>query len=327
MYTVLFYILLANQGSVWISQDPSQLQAKKLETFWREKNQSTGPEDKAALTRHAESFFDFYLANPQDPVGKKSCQSAFILWVSTSNADAIHKAFDQIDPNDRLWGELFPMVINAYGNARRFEEGHAFQEDLACWTSNPWNLSRIYERQGRIALRVGEQKLATQAFQKIVSLNAGPVIVAEAETYLAEIGQLHAQAPNFGYIDLNGKTTGAEDYRGKVVLITFWATWCGPCKTEIPILKRLEKRYPEKLVLLGVSMDRDRETLQEFLNARQIKWSQNHEGPFTGPLAEMFHVTALPQNILIDPNGRVIGRYLRGEDLEKAVASLLETRN
>src|ERR1051326_250236 len=86
------------------------------------------------------------------------------------------------------------------------------------------------------------------------------LLLLSATTFALAIKKegVRKNAPDFELIDQNGKTVHLSDYKGKVVLIDFWATWCVPCKAEIPWLIELHKKYgPEGLVLLGISMDED----------------------------------------------------------------------
>lgn len=121
-------------------------------------------------------------------------------------------------------------------------------------------------------------------------------------------------APDFTRADLKGNAVHLADYRGKVVLLNFWATWCGPCLDEMPVFARWQKQYgPQGLQVLGVSMDDDEAPVQRFLKKSPLDYPV-----ILGDtaLAKLYGgVLGLPLTYLIDAQGKVEGRYLGGTDL------------
>ena len=123
-------------------------------------------------------------------------------------------------------------------------------------------------------------------------------------------------------VDLDGVTWTADRLRGRVTLIDFWATWCAPCLTELPYLKRARARYDRRqFEVLGVSFDvSDRRTLISWLNRHGVTWPQIFDGRGrTGPGARQFGVTAVPTSFLVNGNGEVVAINLRGERLLAAI--------
>jgi cytochrome c biogenesis protein CcmG/thiol:disulfide interchange protein DsbE len=120
--------------------------------------------------------------------------------------------------------------------------------------------------------------------------------------------------PDFTRADLNGNPIHLADYRGKVVLLNFWATWCGPCLAEIPVFARWQKQYgPQGLQVLGVSMDDDQKPVQHFLQKTPLDYPVIMGDT---ALAKLYGgVLGLPLTYLINPQGKVEGRYLGGTDL------------
>ncbi len=125
---------------------------------------------------------------------------------------------------------------------------------------------------------------------------------------------------------MNGRRWTAENLRGRVVVLDFWATWCPPCWEEIPWLRRVQDGLdPARVQVLGITLDvTDRRTLVAWLNRRRVDWPQVREPHgYDGVLAARFGVSALPASVLVAPDGRVVAVNLRGAQLVSAVEALL----
>jgi thiol-disulfide isomerase/thioredoxin len=130
----------------------------------------------------------------------------------------------------------------------------------------------------------------------------------------------------FAARDLNGRTWKAEDLRGRVVLIDFWATWCAPCLAEFPRLKALHAAIPRQAFeIVGVSLDvLSRRELISWLNRQRLDWPQIHErGGYAGATAQRFGIDRLPRTILLARDGSIAALDLRGEELERHIRHLV----
>ncbi len=131
--------------------------------------------------------------------------------------------------------------------------------------------------------------------------------------------------PEFSVTDLEGKPLSLAAMKGKVVLIDFRATWCGPCVAELPhVLKAYQKHRAQGFEIIGVSLDKDKAQLLSFLAREKLTWPQHLDGqePNTS-LATNYGIESIPSTFLLDRNGKIIGKNLRGEALEAAVAKAL----
>jgi thiol-disulfide isomerase/thioredoxin len=129
-------------------------------------------------------------------------------------------------------------------------------------------------------------------------------------------------------IEIAGKTTDGKDFdlknlKGKVVLVDFWATWCGPCIGEIPNIIDAHKKYGRKgFTVIGVSLDRDNDDIVKFVEARKLPWkSINIED--SKKLAEKYGVNAIPYPVLVGRDGRVVSLRARGPQLERLLDRLM----
>ncbi|MEY2410391.1 MAG: hypothetical protein QOF48_3061 [Verrucomicrobiota bacterium] len=131
--------------------------------------------------------------------------------------------------------------------------------------------------------------------------------------------------PDFAEKDLEGKPLSIAGYKGKVVLVDFWATWCGPCVRELPnVLATYEKYHADGFDVVGISLDSEEKKLKDFIEAKKMPWRQYFDGKgWENKLGAKYGVKSIPATYLIDPSGNIIATGLRGEELEKAVAKAL----
>jgi thiol-disulfide isomerase/thioredoxin len=134
--------------------------------------------------------------------------------------------------------------------------------------------------------------------------------------------------PDFAVKDLGGQPLSVAKYKGKIVLVDFWATWCGPCMAEMPNVIQAYNQYHDKgFEIIGVSLDDDPAQLKAFLQQKKLAWPQFNDGKqFDNELAVKYGINAIPANYLLDGDGRIIGRGLRGENLTKAVAAAVSAK-
>lgn len=132
-------------------------------------------------------------------------------------------------------------------------------------------------------------------------------------------------SPDFAAEKLSGGTLKLSEFRGKLLLLDFWATWCAPCRAEMPNLQKLQEEFGEdpRFALVGLSCDSDAASAKRYVESNAFSWTQAWVGGGTGKTASAYTARVLPALFLIAPDGRVLAKDLRGDDLRKAVARAL----
>jgi peroxiredoxin len=137
---------------------------------------------------------------------------------------------------------------------------------------------------------------------------------------------LGAAAPEFTEADTLGKMVSLTSFRGKYVLIDFWASWCGPCRAENPNVVKAFNRYKgQKFTIIGVSLDRPtgKDKWLAAIHKDGLNWTQLSDLKFwDSKVAGQYAVRGIPQNFLLDPDGKIIAKNLRGDDLEDKLEEL-----
>jgi thiol-disulfide isomerase/thioredoxin len=126
---------------------------------------------------------------------------------------------------------------------------------------------------------------------------------------------------------LEGRQFNSQDWKGRVVLVDFWATWCAPCRADLPYLRKVYHRYhDEGFEVLGISLDYTRERVLKFTAENDVAWPQVFfpgETAWHNPLVRRYGVQTIPATILLDREGRPAAVEVRGKDLEEYVGWLL----
>jgi len=237
-------------------------------------------------------------------------------------------------PDDAELAET--ALINAYGQAGETEKMGAL-------------LTRILKEQPTGADLQPQEYLSTlQVLLQVKAEQGGKeealALLAQAEKDVSGhpmegqikefLGQLGGEfnQPGVGdtleiaFTSMKGEEINLAKMKGQVVLVDFWATWCGPCIAELPNLKATYEAYHDKgFEVIGISLDEEKEALEAFVKERELPWPQDFTGDgWSTPLAQKYGINSIPATFLIGKEGKVVATDLRGPALEEAVVKALE---
>jgi len=160
-----------------------------------------------------------------------------------------------------------------------------------------------------------DESIATSPYYQLISERA-------SKLESVAVGQ---EAPDFTMNDTEGNAFSLSSLKGKYVLVDFWASWCGPCRRENPNVVKLYSEFKDKgFDILGVSLDEKKDAWLKAIEDDQLAW--NHVSDLKGwknEAAQLYAVSSIPHTVLLDPEGKIIAKNLRGEELRNKIAELL----
>lgn len=141
----------------------------------------------------------------------------------------------------------------------------------------------------------------------------------------SKVGIVGSNALELTLPDTNGQTVSLSSFKGKYVLLDFWASWCKPCRMENPnVVKAYNKFNTKNFTIVGVSLDKEKAPWVEAIKKDGLSWTHISDLQFWNSIAaQTYHISSIPQNFLIDPNGKIVARNLRGPELEAKLCELL----
>ena len=148
-------------------------------------------------------------------------------------------------------------------------------------------------------------------------------VASFAQNSKAEVLKDGDKCIDFTYTDINGKNVSLSDLKGKYVLLDIWATWCPPCKKEIPYLKKLEKlMHGKNIVFVSISVDKDKKAWEAMVKDLKLGGIQLHNGGDRA-LSNAFAITGIPRFILLDKKGYVVKSHMIRPSSEKHIKAFL----
>ena len=176
-------------------------------------------------------------------------------------------------------------------------------------------------------------------FENIIKRFPENTMVKDMAAYLADVekeavqgtasgpeAMINQQAPDFTLPDPSGKQLSLSSFKGKYVLVDFWASWCGPCRQENPNVVKAYLKYKGKnFTVLGVSLDKTKDAWLKAIADDGLNWSHVSDLKFwESAVVPLYGISGIPTNILVDPQGKIVAANLRGPGLEEKLSEVLQ---
>lgn len=246
----------------------------------------------------------------------------FLLYVKPLN-DYVeyYRSMMQTAPSASTRDSMGIMMNTAYnlyqGSLERFisRKNNSAVAGLALaysYDTDPNKDAQLVERRlGMLTASAQKQKYAQQLQQMLQD---------------GKIGAIGSKAIDFTQNDQNGKPVSLSQFKGKYVLVDFWASWCRPCRLENPNVVAAYNQFKDKnFTVLGVSLDQNKENWLQAITADNLTWTHVSDLRYwSNAVAQLYRIQSIPQNLLIDPNGVIIGKNLRGEELLSKLKELIK---
>jgi thiol-disulfide isomerase/thioredoxin len=289
-----------------------------------------GPEPAKPTDEWVARFRELLARHREDAIGAKIRENLLTIFQNERMADdwvALYTESMETPNQESVVGEQARSVDWMQSQSKN---GTNLKAQLRAWLAKHPDgepASQVRQALADDLREEGDAAAARAAYEEIVRLHPGTWSAKEAAGALYEMENLAVgmTAPDFAATDLRGAPVSLKSLRGRVVLLDFWATWCGPCIGEVPHMVELNGRFKgDDFALVGVSLDGDGLALADFLDERKMTWPEVCDlREFDGAVPTLYHVRGVPDTVLIDREGRIVARGLRGEDLVHAVEKAL----
>ena len=253
-----------------------------------------------ALTRHSDDERFSYLYG-----------QLHRLYIKTGNQQAANTIVERLQSFAKLDLEGYRILFSIFDDMERYEDLLEIFEEAERQHPDAepilWRLGYIHRKLGNIELADIYDRRADPTYE----LWGKPVT-------------------DFSATDLDGDSISLQDYRGKVILLDFWAVWCGFCLDEMPNLKTVYDTYKDQgFDIIGVSLDDGESELRKYIRENDIQWRQIYSGErwTDDPIAQQYEITGVPEQWLIDRDGKLITHKARGEKLEQLVVEALKDKS
>ena len=188
------------------------------------------------------------------------------------------------------------------------------------------NFPDAYYLDGRLLAHLHQDEAAKARFEEFAKMKPEQDVDRQrAMRYIGNIELARAHmAPPFEVTTMDGQKLSMDELQGKVVLLDFWATWCGPCREALPHMRNIAAKFhDEPLVVLSVNLDTDENKWRSFVAENKMTWPQYFDDGFSGQMARMFGVHAIPHTFTIDADGIVQDEKIGDASIEGKLKKLI----
>ncbi len=242
----------------------------------------------------------------------------------TDAAVAYRQAADLKPANEAELCNVLGVVLYLQNEKKSYEEAvEALQRSIQL---SKGKLPMAYYNLGFALIKSGKEEEGVGALKTYLQIDPNGNEASQARAVIANTKMVDARvAPAFAFKSNTGEDLSIEKLRGKIVLLEFWASWCGPCRAELPEIKNIWKKYGgDQFIIVGINLDSNRPAFDTFTKQEGLSWPQYYDGLGWGnKISQLYGVYAIPHSVLIDQDGIIKARGLRGEELAEMIGEMV----
>jgi tetratricopeptide (TPR) repeat protein len=277
-------------------------------------------DDAVAEFRRAASLKDDKCAECFQMIGQ-------VLWQSGDykGAAAAYRQAVQLKPENEaeLHNALGVMLYLQKDKSAYVEATNEFQKAI---DQSKGRVVKAYYNLGHALIKMGRKEDGIAAFKTYLEKEPNAKEAVEIRAIIANPKNAGEPfAPSFNVKSTQGDQIALDKLRGKIVLLDFWASWCGPCREDMPEVRKIWKQYSgENFVMIGINLDRDQRAFDKYVREQGVSWPQYFDGGgWNNKVSRLYGVHAIPHTVLIDQDGIIRATGLRAGRLSKAIGDLL----
>lgn len=240
-------------------------------------------------------------------------------------AVAFRQAADLKPPNEAEMYNVLGVVLYLQNEKELFEQAAAALQRAIELSKG--KVVKAYYNLGFALIKAGKEQEGVAALKTYLELDPDSSEASQARAVIANTKMVDARvAPSFAVKSHSGGKLSIEKLRGKIVLLDFWASWCLPCRRDIPEIKNILKKFGgEQFVMIGINLDSNRAEFDAYMKEEGITWPQYYDGlGWRNKVSQLYGVYAIPHTVLIDQHGVIKAAGLRGEELSEKIGELLK---
>lgn len=320
------------------SSSQSFAQDKQNQPEATPKTQSGSAEFNAELTRAKQALSKgqideaLSLFNKAAEINKGNClecyqiigQVSFQLGDYVKAAEALRKAVALKPENEIGLTNMLGVALFLQDDKKALDESITTFKHVIETAGDKY--PKAYYNLGFALIKAGKEKEGIEALKKYIAMEPNSSQAGQAKTVIANPKLAGERiAVDFKVKTYSGDELSLSSLKGKVVLLDFWATWCGPCVVEMPAVKATWQKYQnDNFVIVGISLDSSKKAFDNYIKKEGITWMQYFDGGgWDNKIARLYSVHSIPYTVLIDHQGIIRAVGLRGQQLYKKIGDLI----
>jgi tetratricopeptide (TPR) repeat protein len=240
------------------------------------------------------------------------------------SAAALRQAAELKPPNEAEMYNILGVVLYLQNEKQAFEDAViALQKSIEL---SKGKVVKAYYNLGFALIKSGKEQEGVAVLKQFLERDPGATEASQARAVIANVNMVDAKvAPTFVVKSHTGEDLALEKFKGKVVLLDFWASWCVPCRVDMPEVRKIWKQYGgDRFAIIGINLDSNRALFEAYMKEEGITWVQYYDGLGWGnKISRLYGVYAIPHTVVIDQEGVIKAIGLRGDGLAARIGELM----